>query len=552
MNTTVKHHWVIAVLTCALIACQGNPPPPVVTKPFTPEIDVTSSNIVSEGSMLLRSSYAIYPQPTSYFKPTWALTSGSGALEPREQTLRVFRALPTAQITSSTVETTHLVDGQVYSKSVNIKVHPVSTVLPSAGSGLAAMTLTRQPAPRVDYAYIAGENIYSYVSTFDSGAINSRLEIHKFSRAGVMDSNFAQAGTLRVPLTDTQRSNAQYQVLGSKLGNLLVLTNLAGSTTLRKFDPAGSPIGSFGSNGVSTIGNTIPDYGRIRFVLDDSENLYLYDPSSRAVARVTSSTGALDTGFGGTGSVPLPKNFELIGMVPLGNDLWLSGSFFEKNELGQSISLFGLIKIKSTGAFDGSFGKEGVFEWPKPVTEVPRQDTWTHVSVQSDGSILAFGTTGFAIRSVNPSNNREEYLTDLALSVTRLLPNGQVDTAFGTNGSTSVGVLGVKTAILLTGVKGFVGNGKIRLVQQPQVLPNEPATPLVVVTVSASGALEKITRATYNPAIVDLGGASYRDETKVWNVEALPDGSLFTVGPICSVVTGALCQQNIGFSHFNP
>ena len=233
MNTTIKHHWMTVVLTCtvlacALIACQGNPPPPVVTKPFTPEIDVTSSNIVSEGSTLLRSSYTIYPQPTSYFKPTWALTSGSGAIEPREQDLRVFRASPTAQITSSKVETTHLVDGQVYSKSVNIKVHPVSTVLPSAGSGLAAMTLTRQPAPRVDYAYIAGENIYSYVSTFDPGGVNTRLEIHRFSRTGVMDSSFAQAGTLRVPLTDTQRSNAQYQVLGSKLGNLFVLTHSTG------------------------------------------------------------------------------------------------------------------------------------------------------------------------------------------------------------------------------------------------------------------------------------------------------------------------------------
>ena len=352
-----------------------------------------------------------------------------------------------------------------------------------------------------------------------------------------------------------EASIVSYGVLNGYRGLMsgtVVLTNLAGSTTLRKFDPAGSPIGSFGSNGVSSVGNTIPDYGRIRFVLDDSENLYLYDPSSRAVARVNSSTGALDTGFGGTGSVPLPKNFELIGMVPVGNDLWLSGSFSEKNELGQSISLFGLIKLKSTGVFDSSFGKEGMFEWPKPITEVPRQDTWTHVSVQTDGSVLAFGTTGFAIRSVNPSTNREEYLTDLALSVTRLLPNGQVDTAFGTNGSTSVGVLGVKTAILLTGVKGFISNGKIQLVQQPQVLPNESATPLIVVTVSTSGVLEKITRATYDPAIVDLGGASYRDETKVWNFEALPDGSLFTVGPICSVVTGTLCQQNIGFSHFNP
>ncbi|MET3038484.1 T9SS type A sorting domain-containing protein [Chryseobacterium sp. NRRL B-14859] len=119
-----------------------------------------------------------------------------------------------------------------------------------------------------------------------------------------------------------------------------------------------------------------------------------------------------DLNFASNGIYTMPGNFTW-SMAQNSND----EIYFTHNiNTSPSINITGsyLSKLTASGVLDTTFGVNGT-------VQLPNNSYLNEIKIQSDGKLVVFGFT-----------NTE------AVSISRILPNGQADTTFGTNGTVIV------------------------------------------------------------------------------------------------------------------
>lgn len=551
----------VAILMCALIACQsGNPTP--TPKPFKPTLRVASENVAAGIDVLVRSAYSVEPKLKPKPEPIWTQTSGPGVLEAIDPRNKIFRVFPSDPIKFSTVKTQYNVGGQEYTNEVTLQTYQAPTMLPSAGAGLNAMTLIPYPVYTnfIGQSVFAGDQVLFYNPEYDPVARQDRLKIRKYSRSGILDSAFASAGILSIPGTiDYQEEELIGPVLVGQLGHFFVITRKKNVLKLYKYALDGTPVVTFGTAGTATVTNPLITSGSLYYLLDDLENILVYQsvykPNmtyDRSIRRLDGLTGNDDVSYGINGVFQMPPSGEFIadGIDFSNGSLLIAGQYSDPGPV-RSVG-HGLLRVTNAGVLDPNFGLNGMAREPVNVEDAPLTNIgyWYGSKVLADGKILAFGRSGLE-SSTLPS---QPVFWDGALTVTRFLPNGQIDTEFGKAGSTSINVLGNKK-LPPNYIKLFVTNNNIVLVQWH--IPNFNAgggtlERPVIVTLSKNGVIEKVNRLLYDPSQTDLTVAIRRDTSRVMDVQALTDGSFLTVGPVCKLVPGAECQPNIGFARFNP
>ncbi|MBL8829753.1 MAG: peptidoglycan DD-metalloendopeptidase family protein [Planctomycetaceae bacterium] len=232
----------------------------------------------------------------------------------------------------------------------------------------------------------------------------------------LLDSGFATAGRglfSLSPDTDNYRdvdvlTNGRVIAVGTSSDDLIVSRFLANG----QLDP------TFGTNG-----HTITDFGNLEVgyslaVQNDGKILVAGQSGTQALLARYTENGVLDTSFGNSGRVlasfgglsSFIRDIELLpdGRILVGGNTF-SGGFY--NSAVARFSAFGLL--------DTTFGVNGV-----TISAIGTgDDEIMNVELQSSGRIVVIGYSGSATGTAD-------------FMVSRYLANGQIDTTFGTNGST--------------------------------------------------------------------------------------------------------------------
>lgn len=246
------------------------------------------------------------------------------------------------------------------------------------------------------------------------------------------------------------------------------------------FSQAGTLDSTFGINGKVETSTGADGYGCRKLVLqNDGKILALgnspinwIDPNSLILCRYNTN-GSIDNSFGENGKVLKSFNLGLSLFVATAiviqddGKILIGGGLFEQP---YSTDHFVLVRFLSNGLIDSSFGLNGVvYTYIGPF---PKENTIATLALQSDGKILAGGTSdGFCLIRYNPSGsidssfalngiyiNREDegtiydirllsnnkilisgstggFYTNSDFKIIRLTRKGTIDSTFGFNGS---------------------------------------------------------------------------------------------------------------------
>ena len=312
-------------------------------------------------------------------------------------------------------------------------------------------------------AVAAGETILNFVQ--------ADMAVARYLFSGALDTSFGGDGLATVPFPQTGGSySAAEAVLLQPDGGLVLIGwtigEVGSSFALARVNADGSLDTSFGTGGrvtvpqfaAATSGVLQPD-GRIVAAGSDAGTAML-------VARYNMD-GSLDPTFGGDGQVTVTGSFVDVQAVALQPDGKLviagtsqTGSFATRN--------FFLVRMLPNGALDPSFDGDGIV-----ISDFGSVESAYSVIVQDDGRIVlagsrssdvavaryladgsldtSFGNGGLALVDAASSesghqviqlpngnllvagatydqSNRQDFL------LARLLPNGSLDTTFGTGG----------------------------------------------------------------------------------------------------------------------
>ena len=282
---------------------------------------------------------------------------------------------------------------------------------------------------------------------------------------GQLDSSFGLNGILRLNFgTEDGLSSIQIQadqkiVIGGYISNA--------STTffaLARFQQNGSLDSTFGNNGLVTTNYTNPSVIYDLEILQDDKILvcgyegiwdFIPGASTNFALAKYNSNGALDNSFGNGGSVLINVNSLSIdcatGINELSNgDLLISGF---------SADALAIIKLKSNGTLDNSFGQAGKITYASE--PVP-----TSTKILTNGKILISG-------------NKPLAAFDYGFNIVQLNANGTLDSNFATNGvfqsNISNGADYVQSTYLLSGGQYLCAGsseGNNLLAQYAFVAPN--------------------------------------------------------------------------------
>jgi uncharacterized delta-60 repeat protein len=232
------------------------------------------------------------------------------------------------------------------------------------------------------------------------------LESRTLLSAGDLDSSFGSGGQVTTRFRDGHTATPSAVVTQSD-GKIIAagLTNVSGSQkdiAIARYKTNGKLDSSFGSGGkvVTHLGTGT---GTVDLALDSKGRLVV--SSGRFVLRYTSS-GTLDKTFDGDGIATVSLTLSDVASSP-------DGSIVGSSNDG------GVIKLKSNGAVDSSFGTSGIVNISPLIGLAPYKQA--DVKVQSDGRILTAGDWA-------PDGYFDSNADAL---VTRLTSSGKLDTSFG-------------------------------------------------------------------------------------------------------------------------
>ena len=190
---------------------------------------------------------------------------------------------------------------------------------------------------------------------------------------------------------------------------------------------SGAYLKRYNNNG--TLDTTFGVNGSVQFAVYATPDLAVQSNGAIILSRTDgygsnslsrySANGTLDTTFGNNGIVNTVLN---VGDVTVQSDdkLVVAGSFDRT---------LAVARYQADGSVDGSFGSGGM----TVIQMGPAGSGFGNVRVQSDGKIVAFGNT--SSRLDLHGTDRNFYDNNLVLA--RFLANGNVDTRFGHQGTTT-------------------------------------------------------------------------------------------------------------------
>jgi uncharacterized delta-60 repeat protein len=245
-----------------------------------------------------------------------------------------------------------------------------------------------------------------------SGRFGSRGLVNRFNTDGSLDSTFGTGGVREIVGPNFTQIYTGGGIAIQPDGKI-VLAGAASSSSgnysallLARLNSDGSSDESFGSFGLVMQDLTADPDGALDLVLQSDGKIVIGGQQDEefAIAARFNSNGAIDTGFGNNG-VRLLSDGRYVGAISLqGNNFvavgpapWNGGIF--------------LARVDQSGA---------MISYRNEIFLVGKNDTARDVAIQPDGKIVAVGV----------SENR----WNPVMSVARLLPDGSLDTAFGSGG----------------------------------------------------------------------------------------------------------------------
>ncbi len=312
-----------------------------------------------------------------------------------------------------------LLAGQAYNHHTLLRYNPDGT----ADSGFGANGVVRTEflsLPSVDRAWaIAQQADGNLVAAGYAGFLNSACDfcIVRVLPDGSPDISFGTAG---IALSDFGGSNDRARCVTMQPDGKIIAAGVAGKyMALARYLPDGRPDPGFGVNGMIAFQGALKNIAA-------GANALVVQPDGKIVAAGYGDNGVLiarlltdgrpDLSFGTDGITTVPftgyPNVQLYALALLPN-----GKIIAAGENGD----FLLLRLNADGELDTSFGKNGLV-----TTDLGswNDGAWAMV-LQPDGKIVAGG------HGASPGN----------FILVRYLPDGTLDSAFGTNGiaETSLG-----------------------------------------------------------------------------------------------------------------
>ncbi|MDQ6815349.1 MAG: delta-60 repeat domain-containing protein, partial [Bacteroidota bacterium] len=302
----------------------------------------------------------------------------------------------------------------------------------SFGSGgKVATTLTSSS----DYAYsvaIQTDEKLVVGGRVNVGSGNQRYDfgLTRYRTNGLLDSSFGINGKVT---TDFFNSDDICSAVAMQSDQKIIATGYADNTinaiphviAVTRYNVDGVLDNTFGTNGKVIINYGYGEnFGKAISILPDGK--ILIAGTAIAAPNVTAEdfaliklkiNGDLDSSFGNNGKL-------LIDFARRGDNLnSMTIQFDGKIILGgytvgsSNTKDFCLVRVNINGSIDSTFGNNG-----RTITDFQNtQDICNSISLQSDGKIVAAGYTNDAFGYTN-------------FSLCRYLPNGNLDSSFGTNG----------------------------------------------------------------------------------------------------------------------
>jgi uncharacterized delta-60 repeat protein len=275
---------------------------------------------------------------------------------------------------------------------------------------------------------------------------DAEFEVVRYNANGTLDTTFGTTGIVFTNLSSDQdlansvgiQSDGKIVVVGSQ--RVVTATSTYYQAEIIRYNSNGSLDTTLGSGG-SVFNGSVSGAGPL-FILSDGKYLVGAGNAGLSLARFLPS-GQLDSSFGtngiSSGYVPPGTTGANTMNLILGSD----GTIFDVGRAGPTSSL-ALAHFSSSGQFDSTFGNSG---WVTDNFAGAGPAAWA-----SNGDLILAGSS----RNLNPA--------DFALEA--FLPNGTLDTSFGTNGrvTTDFGGDDGARAIIVQGdgrivAAGFTGSG---------------------------------------------------------------------------------------------
>ncbi len=252
-----------------------------------------------------------------------------------------------------------------------------------------------------------------------------------------LDPGFGDGGIVITQLNPNNNNIAFNSIITTSDGKILTAGNGAYSFALIKYNSSGLVDSSFGNNGriIHSITNSVALGGSAQAIVEQADGKIVVagyaDMGSMgnddiAVVRLNAD-GTLDNSFGNAGEAIFEIYYrDKCWGIALQNDgkIVLCG---DTKYGGESL----IMRLNSDGSLDTTFNKTGIF-----TTHYGNySESLEAILVRPDGKILAGGHT-----QIN---------SDLGFLLLQLLPNGTLDSNFGTNGAVITSGLGFGNDIAL-------------------------------------------------------------------------------------------------------
>lgn len=233
-------------------------------------------------------------------------------------------------------------------------------------------------------------------SSFSNGA-DQTIELARFNTDGTVDYNFGNGGS----------QSFGYHVYPTCIAIQSDDKILIGGSQLWRCTSNGFVDSTFNSNGQQSISGTkqivVQNDGRILLLQDGGVAIYRLKPNG-VFDSSFASNGILTSDFGGSNDQANALLIQQDGKIVVGGSAVIN-----------STSNFALARYKVNGILDNSFSQNG-----RQITSIGTSSAANSVILQSDGKLLAFGTS----QEGNTNN----------IAATRYNTNGSQDRSFGTDG----------------------------------------------------------------------------------------------------------------------
>lgn len=235
------------------------------------------------------------------------------------------------------------------------------------------------------------------------------LSSKSLAQPGTLDPSFGGSGFATLDYSNQSADARSIAVLPD--GKILVGGNTYTAFCLARFTPGGALDPSFGKNGTALFGS--PENLSDMVVQPDGKILALENYSLRVARLNADGTPDLDFGDKGTTDIGFATALgRAIGLQSNGKILLAGAAQFNGGNYD-----FVLARLMPDGTLDNTFGTNGYVS----IDFFGSSDAISSLAVQPDGKIVALGS------AYNDTNK-----ADFALL--RYLPNGTLDSTFGTGG----------------------------------------------------------------------------------------------------------------------